>query len=60
MGRDFAIPCLLADLGERMNYPRVSIIVLNWNGLEDTVECLGSLKVNDESKRSNYEQQREL
>jgi GT2 family glycosyltransferase len=24
--------------------PRVSIIILNWNGLEDTVECLESLK----------------
>jgi GT2 family glycosyltransferase len=24
--------------------PRVSIIVLNWNGLEDTIECLESLK----------------
>ena len=23
--------------------PRVCIIILNWNGLEDTVECLGSL-----------------
>jgi GT2 family glycosyltransferase len=27
-----------------MNYPKVSIIILNWNGLEDTVECLESLK----------------
>jgi len=27
-----------------MNYPRVSIIILNWNGLEDTIECLESLK----------------
>jgi len=25
-------------------YPKVSIVVLNWNGLEDTLECLGSLK----------------
>jgi len=24
--------------------PKVSIIVLNWNGLEDTIECLESLK----------------
>lgn len=24
--------------------PRVSIIILNWNGLEDTVECLESLR----------------
>ena len=24
--------------------PKVSIIILNWNGLEDTVECLDSLK----------------
>ncbi|MGQ9628534.1 MAG: glycosyltransferase family 2 protein [Anaerolineae bacterium] len=27
-----------------MTYPKVSIIILNWNGLEDTVECLESLK----------------
>lgn len=27
-----------------MNNPTVSIIILNWNGLEDTVECLESLK----------------
>lgn len=26
-----------------MNYPRVSIIILNWNGWRDTVECLESL-----------------
>jgi len=27
-----------------MSGPRVSIVVLNWNGLEDTVACLESLK----------------
>jgi cellulose synthase/poly-beta-1,6-N-acetylglucosamine synthase-like glycosyltransferase len=27
-----------------MSNPRVTIIILNWNGLEDTVECLESLK----------------
>ena len=27
-----------------MNYPRVVIIILNWNGLKDTIECLESLK----------------
>jgi GT2 family glycosyltransferase len=27
-----------------MNQPKVSIIILNWNGLKDTVECLESLK----------------
>jgi len=26
-----------------MNNPRVSIIILNWNGWEDTVECLESV-----------------
>lgn len=26
-----------------MNSPRVSIIILNWNGWEDTIECLESL-----------------
>jgi len=27
-----------------INYPKVSIIILNWNGLEDTIKCLESLK----------------
>lgn len=27
-----------------MNHPKVSIITLNWNGLDDTTECLESLK----------------
>jgi GT2 family glycosyltransferase len=27
-----------------MKSPKVSIIILNWNGLEDTIECLESLK----------------
>ena len=27
-----------------MNYPKVTIIILNWNGKEDTIECLESLK----------------
>ncbi len=27
-----------------MNHPKVSIITVNWNGLEDTTECLESLK----------------
>jgi GT2 family glycosyltransferase len=27
-----------------MNHPKVSIIILNWNGLSDTIECLESLK----------------
>src|SRR4030065_2361956 len=29
---------------QNMNQPKVSIITLNWNGLEDTTECLESLK----------------
>jgi GT2 family glycosyltransferase len=32
--------------------PKVSIIILNWNGLEDTIECLESLK---EVRYPNYE-----
>jgi len=28
----------------KLAQPRVSIIILNWNGLEDTTECLESLK----------------
>lgn len=27
-----------------MNWPKVSIVILNWNGLEDTIECLESLQ----------------
>ena len=27
-----------------MNYPKISVIILNWNGLDDTVECLQSLQ----------------
>nr|MDO8100869.1 glycosyltransferase family 2 protein [Candidatus Njordarchaeota archaeon] len=27
-----------------MAYPKVSIVILNWNGLKDTLECLQSLK----------------
>jgi len=27
--------------------PKVSIIILNWNGWEDTIECLESVKLND-------------
>lgn len=30
-----------------MNYPKVSIIILNWNGWKDTVECLESVLRND-------------
>lgn len=26
-----------------MNYPKVAVVVLNWNGWEDTLECLKSL-----------------
>lgn len=35
-----------------MNFPKVSIITLNWNGLKDTIECLESLKKID---YPNYE-----
>lgn len=28
-----------------MNQPRVSIIIINWNGVEDTIECLESLRM---------------
>ena len=27
-----------------MIYPEVAIIILNWNGKEDTIECLESLE----------------
>ena len=32
--------------------PKVSIIILNWNGLKDTIECLESL---EKITYSNYE-----
>ena len=35
-----------------MTYPKVSIIILNWNGLKDTIKCLESLK---KITYSNYE-----
>lgn len=35
-----------------MNHPKVSIVILNWNGLDDTLECLESLKKVD---YPNYE-----
>ncbi|MFC1998989.1 glycosyltransferase family 2 protein [Chloroflexota bacterium] len=35
-----------------MNYPKIAIIVLNWNGLDDTIQCLESLK---KITYSNYE-----
>ena len=35
-----------------MNQPKVCIITLNWNGLEDTTECLESLK---KINYTNYE-----
>ncbi len=28
----------------KLNQPKVSIIIINWNGLKDTIECLESLK----------------
>ena len=31
-------------VGERTHHAKVAIIILNWNGLEDTMECLQSLK----------------
>ncbi|MFQ5821301.1 MAG: glycosyltransferase family 2 protein [Candidatus Heimdallarchaeota archaeon] len=32
------------DYQNRLGPPKVSIIILNWNGLRDTMECLESLK----------------
>ena len=29
---------------ETMKYPRTAVIILNWNGLNDTIECLESLR----------------
>ena len=35
-----------------MGLPQVSVIILNWNGVEDTMECLESLQ---RITYSNYE-----
>lgn len=35
-----------------MKHPKVSIIILNWNGVEDTIDCIESLK---KITYSNYE-----
>jgi GT2 family glycosyltransferase len=35
-----------------MNYPNVSVIILNWNGKENTINCLEALKM---TTYSNYE-----
>jgi len=35
-----------------MNCPKVSIIIINWNGKENTVNCLEALKL---TTYSNYE-----
>ena len=32
------------EIETNMNYPKVTIILLNWNGKNDTIECLESLK----------------
>ena len=31
-------------LKKQVNQPKVSIIILNWNGLDNTLECLDSVK----------------
>lgn len=32
------------DIRDKRAIPKVSIIIVNWNGLEDTIQCLGLLK----------------
>ena len=39
----------LKDLTSQTTWPKVAIIVLNWNGWRDTIECLESIS------RANYE-----
>jgi GT2 family glycosyltransferase len=34
----------IENLRSRASTPEVSIVILNWNGLEDTIECLESLR----------------
>lgn len=43
---------LVLFINRPMDYPKVSIIILNWNGLKDTIKCLESLK---KITYSNYE-----
>lgn len=35
---------MVVEIINKMNYPKVSIIIVNWNGLKDTIECLESLE----------------
>jgi hypothetical protein len=42
----------MKNMRSSTGHPKVSIIILNWNGLEDTIECLESLK---KITYSNYE-----
>lgn len=35
-----------------MNYPKISVIILNWNELDDTIKCLETLK---KSSYTNYD-----
>src|SRR5882672_6955987 len=43
--RTASIGCQSASWGIRVDFdPRVSCVVLNWNGWKDTVECLDALK----------------
>jgi GT2 family glycosyltransferase len=42
----------MKNMKSSTGHPKVSIIILNWNGLEDTTECLESLK---KITYSNYE-----
>ena len=37
---------------KKNDYPKISIVILNWNGLKYTIECLESLK---KSTYPNYE-----
>ena len=30
-------------MNNEISYPKVSIIILNWNGWKDTIECLESI-----------------
>jgi GT2 family glycosyltransferase len=29
---------------QKMSFPSVHVVILNWNGLDDTLECLASLR----------------
>lgn len=49
-GQSATVSRLAAGLEEAVNFPRVSIVVLNWNGLEDTIDILTVKALKNENR----------